>query len=138
MKASLSLLLAFMSPGLFAQEFKDFKIVRPTKSSTVTAAFGEIVNNTDKPITLERVEVSFAKSTELHTTLEENHVKKMRKLKEMTIPAGKSLFLKPGSDHIMFFDVGHEKLQADAEKLTFVFKHTTKDLSAPILNRDQL
>ncbi|GAA1548328.1 copper chaperone PCu(A)C [Brevibacterium picturae] len=69
----------------------------------MTAVFGELKNNSDEDITLIGAEYDDAKEVQLHETLEDNSggMSMQEKKGGFTIPAGESLSLKPGGDHIM-------------------------------------
>ncbi|MCF2572262.1 copper chaperone PCu(A)C [Brevibacterium sp. UCMA 11754] len=69
----------------------------------MTAVFGELKNNSDKDINLVAAKYDDADQVQLHETLEDNSggMSMQEKKGGFTIPAGKSLSLKPGGDHIM-------------------------------------
>lgn len=69
----------------------------------MTAVFGELKNNSDKDINLVAATYDDADQVQLHETLEDNSggMSMQEKKGGFTIPAGKSLSLKPGGDHIM-------------------------------------
>ncbi|SMX94154.1 hypothetical protein BANT10_02631 [Brevibacterium antiquum] len=69
----------------------------------MTAVFGELTNNSDKDINLVAAKYDDADMVQLHETLEDNSggMSMQEKKGGFTIPAGKSLSLKPGGDHIM-------------------------------------
>jgi periplasmic copper chaperone A len=133
------ILITFLSlvHSVQAQTFHDFKIVRPKSELHTTAAFGKIHNDSKEDLILTHIQASFSKTAELHTTLDENGIKKMRKLDSIVIKAGEDLILKPGGQHLMFFNIDHKKLQADSEKVEFIFKNKKVPVSINILNRDQ-
>lgn len=62
-------------------------------------------NDGDKPVALTAVASPDAGRAELHTHLHENGVMKMRQVESIEIPARGEAVLKPGSLHIMLFDV---------------------------------
>ncbi|MDN6602967.1 copper chaperone PCu(A)C [Brevibacterium sp.] len=69
----------------------------------MTAVFGELKNNSDKDINLVAAKYYDADTVQLHETLEDNAGGMSMQEKEggFTIPAGESLSLRPGGDHIM-------------------------------------
>ena len=69
----------------------------------MTAVFGELKNNGDKDINLVAAKYDDADMVQLHETLEDNSggMSMQEKKGGFAIPAGKSLDLKPGGDHIM-------------------------------------
>ncbi|MDN6380173.1 MAG: copper chaperone PCu(A)C [Brevibacterium aurantiacum] len=69
----------------------------------MTAVFGELKNNSDEDINLIEAKYDDAEQVQLHETLEDNSggMSMQEKKGGFTIPAGESLNLKPGGDHIM-------------------------------------
>ena len=69
----------------------------------MTAVFGELKNSSDKDITLVGAKYDDADEVQLHETLEDNSggMSMQEKKGGFTIPAGESLSLKPGGEHIM-------------------------------------
>ena len=69
----------------------------------MTAVFGELKNNTDQDITLVEAKYADAKMVQLHETEGDGSggMSMQEKKGGFTIPAGESLDLEPGGDHIM-------------------------------------
>ena len=69
----------------------------------MTAVFGEVKNDTDHDINLVAAIYDAADTVQLHETLEDSSggMSMQEKKDGFTIPAGKSLSLEPGGDHIM-------------------------------------
>ncbi|WP_193078590.1 copper chaperone PCu(A)C [Brevibacterium aurantiacum] len=69
----------------------------------MTAVFGELKNNSDEDINLVEAKYDDAEQVQLHETLEDNSggMSMQEKKGGFTVPAGESLSLKPGGDHIM-------------------------------------
>ncbi|WP_231443532.1 copper chaperone PCu(A)C [Brevibacterium zhoupengii] len=69
----------------------------------MTAVFGELKNNSDEDINLIEAKYDDAEQVQLHETLEDTSggMSMQEKKGGFTIPAGESLNLKPGGDHIM-------------------------------------
>lgn len=69
----------------------------------MTAVFGELKNSSDKDITVVGAEYDDADEVQLHETLEDNSggMSMQEKKGGFTVPAGESLSLKPGGEHIM-------------------------------------
>ncbi len=66
-----------------------------------SAAFMLISNQTDQPIALASAKSDVAERVEIHQSLMEDGVMKMRQLPSLTIPANGQIELKPGGFHIM-------------------------------------
>lgn len=70
-----------------------------------SAAFLELKNLGDEPISIVNASTPRAGVTELHTMIMENDTMKMRRVDSIEIPSGETAVLKPGSDHLMFFEL---------------------------------
>lgn len=84
----------------------------------MTAVFGELRNGTDHDINLVKAAYSDAEMVQLHETTEDGSGGMSMQEKEggFVIPAGKSLSLKPGGDHIMI--MGLKKAIKPGEQIT--------------------
>ncbi len=65
------------------------------------AGYVTITNHTDQDRTLVLAKSEQFNAVEIHRTIVENGVAKMRRQKDLPIPAGGSLVLEPGSYHLM-------------------------------------
>ncbi|WP_299017917.1 copper chaperone PCu(A)C [uncultured Photobacterium sp.] len=90
-------------------------------SSSVAAAFFEISNKGNENDTLIRAESPIAGKTELHAHIHEDGMMKMREVEEIVVPANGSKNLKPGSYHIMFFDLQNTPKLGERFPLTLHF-----------------
>ena len=74
---------------------------------------------------------------ELHEMAMENDVMKMRKIEDgIAVPAGATVELKPGSFHLMFFEVAKPFAEGDTVPVTFTFEKGGKiDAVLPVLAR---
>lgn len=70
-------------------------------NATAMAGYVTIKNNTDQTQILSSAISEQFKMVEIHRTIVENGVAKMRRQKDLPIPAGESLELEPGSYHLM-------------------------------------
>ncbi len=59
-----------------------------------------------------------AARTELHTMSMDGGVMKMRRLEKLDLPAGKTVNLKPGGDHVMLIDIKRELKAGERVPLT--------------------
>ncbi|WP_166974794.1 copper chaperone PCu(A)C [Brevibacterium atlanticum] len=84
----------------------------------MTAVFGELHNSTDRDINLVEAKYSNAEMVQLHETTEDGSggMSMQEKKGGFVIPAGKSLSLKPGGDHIMI--MGLKKAIRPGEQIT--------------------
>lgn len=81
------------------------KAVPDPSAMAMTAVFGTVRNTSDSDIVLVSGKTSASDRTELHTTVTENGKPVMKAVEKLTIPAGGSLILQPGGDHVMVLDL---------------------------------
>lgn len=104
----------------------DAWVREPMGGRNMTGAFAVVENTgaTAKAIVAASSDIS--DKVELHEMKNENGMMKMSPVKKVDVPAKGKLELKPGSFHVMLFDV--KKKIADGEKisLTFTFDDGSK------------
>lgn len=101
----------------------------------VGAAYLDLQSTTDA--TLIKAESPIAQSVELHQMSMENGVMKMRMLDQLALPAGKTVKLAPGGNHLMLFGLKRPLLKGEQVALTLHFRYTDGkvdklELSAPV------
>jgi hypothetical protein len=96
---------------------------RPSPSEGGTGgAFMTITNNTGAAIRLASASSPAAKMVEIHETIDDNGVMKMRPVAGgIAIPPGKSVELKPGGMHIMLMDLTSPLVAGQEVELTLNF-----------------
>ncbi|EKO3930822.1 copper chaperone PCu(A)C [Vibrio fluvialis] len=97
-----------LSPFSYAQTdiMAHHPYARATPPNAPTSAvFAELVNNSDHDRFIVAASTPAAGKVELHDVIKEGDVMKMRQVEAFTIPANGTLELKPGSFHIMLFDL---------------------------------
>jgi len=102
--------------------------------SGMTAAFGMIDNPTDHDITVVSVSTSISDMTELHETVENDAGDMVMRPIEggFMIPAGGSLMLEPGGNHIMIMGVTDPILAGDDVTVTLTLDDgSTLEVTAP-------
>lgn len=108
------LLLALTSHFANAQvNVKDAWIRATVAPQKVTGAFMQITSKQDTKLVA--VSSSIADSVEIHSMEMEGDMMKMREIKDLPLPAGKTIELKPGGMHIMLF--GLKKAVKEGEKI---------------------
>ena len=128
--SSLALLLA--APALAKVEAVDGYVRLLPPGSPNTAAFMVLKNDADKPVTLTAAASPDAGRAELHTHLHENGVMRMRQVESIAIPAKGEVALKPGSFHVMLFEV-RELSQGTPFPLTLTMDDgQTLELNLPV------
>ncbi len=96
-----------------------------------TAAFLVLKNDADQPVKLVAAASPEVGRAELHTHLHENGVMKMRQVESIEVPAKGEVALKPGSFHIMLFEV--RELPGHPFPLTLTMDDGQKlELSLPV------
>ena len=132
-RAFYSLLLVGMAaPALAKVEAVDGYVRLLPPGTPNTAAFMVLKNDADQPVKLVAAASAAAGRAELHTHLHENGVMKMRQVENIEIPAKGEAVLKPGSLHIMLFEVGTLSEQTPFP-LTLTMDDGQKlDLSLPV------
>ena len=73
----------------------------PPPNAGALAGYVTIINNTEQDRVLTSAKSEQFNVVEIHRTIVENGVAKMRRQKDLPIPAGGSLVLEPGSYHLM-------------------------------------
>ncbi len=105
--------------------------------STMSAAFMKIKNTGKEEDYLVGVKSSVSKTAEIHTTIMEDGLMKMRQLKEVRIPPGESVEFKPMGKHIMLIDLNKPLRAGDKVKLILIFKKSGEiTVTAPVKSMD--
>lgn len=86
-----------------------------------SAAFMTLINHGPDDLVLVGVKTRRAKVSELHTMLHEDGKMKMRRVKRLVVPSKGELVLKPGADHLMFFELDKAWRDGDDLQLTLLF-----------------
>ena len=97
---------------------------RPTVAAqSVGGGYLTLTNNASKDDELIAVNAKVSKSVELHTMSMDDGVMKMRQVKSIVLPAGKTVTLAPGGLHIMFMGLREGGLKTgESLSATLVFK----------------
>lgn len=98
----------------------------------LTAAFFDIKNTGDKAIKLREVSMPNG-IAEIHNTVEENGVSKMRQVESVEIPAGQTINFKPRALHIMLTNLKKPLNEGEKVKLSLHFDNDeTMNLTIPV------
>ncbi len=106
----------------------ELSIERPAVRAMVPGAkvgggYLTIVNHGAQPDTLLSVRSDRAQAVQMHEMSMKNGVMAMRELKSgISVPAGQTIDLKPGGDHLMFVNVGSPFQQGEEIKATLTFE----------------
>ena len=126
----LSVLLSLAACGLAACggaqeppfEIHSLRVFAPLPGSDASVAYLTIVNNSNEELNFPSVESPEFARAELHETVLEDGVMRMRALDELIVPAHDSLELREGGKHIMLLDP-RSKLELD-QTVTLVLKES--------------
>jgi copper(I)-binding protein len=127
MKKLISTFLFLSSISLWASDItvEDQKIRLVPPTSSVSAMFLKIKNNSDKDIKLISAESNISKAVELHDMIMENGSMKMRRVDNISLKAKSSTELKRGGLHIMFINLNAPLKDGNTHKIKFTFDNKT-------------
>ncbi|WP_157087432.1 copper chaperone PCu(A)C [Piscicoccus intestinalis] len=81
---------------------------RPDPSQMpMTAVFATVRNTSNNDISLVSASTNASSRAELHSTVMQNGQPVMQRTDKLTIPAGGTLLLQPGGDHVMVLDLAN-------------------------------
>jgi copper(I)-binding protein len=129
LRSAVFALTAAASIGASFSAFAGVTVQDPWVRSTVaeqssTGAFMAI--KSDQATRLVEVSSTAAKTVQIHEMSMTGDVMKMRAVKELDIPVGKTVELKPGSYHIMLMDLTGQIKAGDTVPLKLVFEGADK------------
>ncbi len=117
----------------------DLKIVEPwsratPKAAKVAAGYLIITNSGSEADRLVSASMPLAGKTELHEMMMDDGVMKMREIEGgIEIPAGETVTLKPGGDHLMFMMLTEPLAEGAKLKVTLTFeKAGSVDVDFPV------
>ncbi len=97
------------------------------------AAYMDITNNTESPITITAVSSKASKRAELHEVKMDNDVMQMRKMDEVIIQPGQTFQLKAGGSHVMLMGVESSYKEGDEIEIEFELKdHPAVKVMVPV------
>jgi len=105
-------------------------------SGKTSSAYMTLENASDVPDALLKASVSsdVAEKAELHTTVREGEIMKMRPVDQIEIPAKGEAQLQPGGFHIMLLNLKKDLKENDVVTLTLTLKSGELQVGAPVLN----
>ncbi|MDX1974551.1 MAG: copper chaperone PCu(A)C [Rickettsiales bacterium] len=108
--------------------------VKPSMpGKNLTAAFFDLKNNSGKTKVLRSVQASEGVA-EIHNTIEENGVMKMRHMDSVELPAGGSVSFKPRAKHIMLMELPQPLKEGDKVLLTLQFDgNESEKITLPVM-----
>ena len=70
-----------------------------------TVGYFELHNSSAVPMTLIRAESEQVRAIEMHTTIIDDGIMRMRRRSSVTVPPATTIHFQPGGDHLMLFGV---------------------------------
>lgn len=104
--------------------------------SQSTAAFGVLKNVANQDLILVSGESEVAGRVEVHGHQQEGGVFKMVQLKNLTIPKGGSVELKPGGNHIMLMQLKNDLKENQQIKISLVMSDKSKKTISATVKSD--
>jgi copper(I)-binding protein len=86
----------------------DVIVTRPVPGTQISAGYLQLTNNTQATITINRVTSPDFASVEMHESLLENGIARMRALRELSIPANQTIHFERGGKHLMLMRPGED------------------------------
>ena len=125
-------LALFTLPALADTVKVDHPWVRATApGQDVAGAFMNLTADAD--MTLVAAESNAAKTVELHTMAMDNGVMVMRPVKDIPLPKGKTVSLKPGGMHVMLIGLHGQIKDGDKTAITLVVRQADgKEMKIPV------
>ncbi|WGV98477.1 copper chaperone PCu(A)C [Vibrio sp. YMD68] len=107
---------------------------RATPPNAVNSAvFTQLMNKGNTDRILVSASTNAAGKVELHDVITEGDMMKMRQIDEIKIPANDHVELKPGSLHIMLFDLKAPLIEGEAIEVNLTFKNGEQQVfTAPV------
>ncbi|MBY0291815.1 MAG: copper chaperone PCu(A)C [Alphaproteobacteria bacterium] len=108
--------------------------IRPSTGPNA-ALFMEVVNTSEKPISLVSAQSDASSHMELHQHIEENGRMHMSQVKSFKIPGQGKLILAPGDLHVMFMGINRPFSEAETIHVTLSFDEGENiEISVPVKN----
>ena len=129
-KYLLSLLICFF---VFYNDLISAKVVfhggyafETFKGQKAAAAYVSIFNQSDDDVVIEKITSSISDTAEIHDTILEGEIIRMKKVDSLNIPARSEFYFQPGSTHIMLMGLNQELKDGKTFNLNFVFENEEK------------
>ena len=102
-------------------------------AARVGAAYVTIVNTGDSPDRLVSVSSPVAEATEIHTMERNGETMRMRPVDAIELPAGGSVTLKPGGEHVMLMGLHQPLKEGETFVMTLTFeKHGERAIDVKV------
>ena len=94
----------------------DIMLSKPVPGQHMSVGYLSLANNTGTAISITRVGSDAFEAVEMHESIVEDGVAKMRRIEKLTIPANSSVSFEPGGKHLMLMRASST---SDAASLDF-------------------
>jgi hypothetical protein len=134
-RITLAVLVFAAFPVMAQVTVKDPWVRATVAQQKATGAFMQITSVQDSRLV--EVKSPVAGVVEVHEMTMDKDVMKMRAIKGLDLPAGKSVELKPGGYHVMLMDLKQQMKDGDSVPVTLVIegkdkKRSTIEVKAPV------
>lgn len=89
--------------GKGATEVREARVVLPPPGMEMAAGYFQIENTGSTPLELRRISSPVFESVEMHETLQDQGVSRMRTLEKLELPSHGGASFEPGGKHLMMF-----------------------------------
>ncbi|MEQ8483900.1 MAG: molybdate ABC transporter substrate-binding protein [Pseudomonadales bacterium] len=86
-------------------EFSQARVREPIPGQDKTVGYFNVTNQGGRPVTLVGARADGVRAIEMHTTLHEDGMARMRRLPEVVVAPGETVAFEPGGRHLMLFGV---------------------------------
>jgi hypothetical protein len=117
-----SLLLLHAAPASAEVVIENPWVRATAPGAKVAAGYLTIRNPAAAPDRLLGAASPAAARVEMHVTVKEGDIMRMREVKELRVPARASFELKPGGAHLMFVDIGQPYREGEKVPVTLRFE----------------
>jgi copper(I)-binding protein len=86
-------------------EFSEARVREPIPGQDKTVGYFNVTNQGGRPVTLVGARADGVRAIEMHTTLHDDGMVRMRRLPEVVVTPGETVAFEPGGRHLMLFGV---------------------------------
>jgi periplasmic copper chaperone A len=98
--------------------FADARVRAPIPGQDKTVGYFTVTNDGGRPVVLTGARAAGVRAIEMHTTVRDGDMVRMRRLAEVTVAPGGTVRFEPGGLHLMLFGTSHLPETLDVELLT--------------------
>lgn len=98
--------------------FTDARVRMPIPGQDKTVGYFSVTNEGGRPVALVAARAQGVRAIEIHTTLRDGDMVRMRRLNEVVVAPGETVAFEPGGRHLMLFGVTELPAEIDVEFVT--------------------